>query len=708
MALVSLGPTLEAQISSNTTVYPSLLEIDKNLTLPLGWEVVSRSPQAVRLANSVGLASSANPDENQFPRYNAQIVVFVHLVSGHADAVTRLSQLVPETRGRISINMIEGWPGITWNYRAPAARPGEDAELPFGHSERAPTEFINTVVAAGPALLRFCATLAPSADRQLTADASAIVNDFLKALAAQGVVPVAGQSEAEIKTAKANVASMQRTVAAKLKSRKTGPERKPFAGALAKSGAPLPPPPLRRPVLVRDGPGEVQVAVSSDGQRVVVVTNTGVSVSPDGGQSFSPVEVAGCPAFSRCLGDPSVAVGASGQFYYSWLTDTEKNGNWDGISVSDSAAQSFQFLNWPVSCTTNCYKPDQPQLAVDQWHTSATGKDRVYLLWRHFTTADASHPPIPMMTCSSDGGHTWMAQPLSIWDSSGDFPRPTVAPDGSLFVVFIVGQAIKVSKYSPCDGGLSLQPGFPMTVAPFQSVSCPIPGLDRCNDGNAISSPTVAVDGLDKDHIYIAWATSTTSGKNDDVMVIDSIDGGNTFRQAIRINAAVPGRRFMPWIVTDGSTAYVNWYDRRSAIPKSNDLTRYYGAVITANETGPVASNEQDISGVDDMECANLWPKPPRSQLDATTCNLPQLAGICSGTSVPCDFKRGCLGGRECEIGLGRPKFGDYNGLAARGGRRYSVWSSTVLPAGVPPPNGPTNPLSGNGLHVYIIVDKMN
>ena len=252
---------------------------------------------------------------------------------------------------------------------------------------------------------------------------------------------------------------------------------------------------------------------------------------------------------------------------------------------------------------------------------------------------------------------------------------------------------------SACDSGLALQPGYPTTVASFNSPVCPVSGLDRCNDGNTLASASTAADETDPHHLYVAWASSSKPQQNEDIMVSDSTDSGMTFRPAIRANTAVRARRFMPWIVSDGGKAYVNWYDRRFATTHANnDVTHYFGAIISLVNSTLAASGETDISQTSDPQCGNLWPEAPRSELDATTCPTPQAAGVCFGTQDHCDYKRGCTGGRQCLLGEGLPKFGDYNGFAVRNGKRYSVWSSSTPPSGT---SGPKD------LALYLVIDEM-
>ena len=139
--------------------------------------------------------------------------------------------------------------------------------------------------------------------------------------------------------------------------------------------------------------------------------------------------------------------------------------------------------------------------------------------------------------------------------------------------------------------------GFPKTVSGFNDVAgCEapngFPGLDRCNDGNILSSPTVAVDDTTATHVYVAWATNT-AGNNENVLVADSIDGGVNWRPPVTVNGGVTGRRFMPWVCGSGGNAFVTWYDRRAATVGQNDLTDYFAASAGLSGGNLLANNDE-------------------------------------------------------------------------------------------------------------------
>jgi hypothetical protein len=290
--------------------------------------------------------------------------------------------------------------------------------------------------------------------------------------------------------------------------------------------------------------------------------------------------------------------------------------------------------------------------------------------------------------CSQDNAANWTA-PAAI--GAGDYPRVSVASDGFVYVVYRSGANVMLNKYSSCSAGLVQQAGFPVTVAAgVSAITCPMPGLDRCNNGNDLRSMTVAADDTNANHIYVAYATTTVAG-NENVIVRDSVDGGLTWPNTTTINEATTARRFMPWLCTVNGTGAVSWYDRRAATVANNDLTDFYVGGASAQGTDLVAHIERNLSVNADAQCASGWPCAPRAVNDSEFCSVqPQLAGRCTapgggGSNTPCDFSAGgCPVGETCSTAGGCPKYGDYNGIACVSDRIYTAWASATAPPGLP------------------------
>jgi hypothetical protein len=174
-------------------------------------------------------------------------------------------------------------------------------------------------------------------------------------------------------------------------------------------------------------------------------------------------------------------------------------------------------------------------------------------------------------------------------------------------------------------------------------VACAVPGLDRCNNGNNLSSFMVAVDDLDANHIFVSYAQNT-SATNESVVVQDSTDGGATWPAArtVTISSAANARRFMPWVCTAGGVAYVNWFDRRAASAPAISLTDFFAGSATRDGAGNlIAGLERRVNAANapDNQCdagqvpgsAASWPGSTRATADSETCTpqQPQLAGRC-------------------------------------------------------------------------------
>lgn len=462
------------------------------------------------------------------------------------------------------------------------------------------------------------------------------------------------------------------------------------AGAAATAPEwPFQDPPLAR--LFVGGNGELEVAASPNGRNIVVARQRLFRSSTNGGQTFSAQ--AAMP-FTNSDGDPSLADAQSGNFYMAGLGCFDATPNPPVRCIpfarSTNTGQTFSFLTNSVNCPVagvNACSPDQEHIAADRVNAAAAG-DQIYVTWRNFNSTGQD----PGLVCSQDSGANWT--PPIVVESPGLVPRISVGQDGFVYVIYrasFPNGNIRIHKFSSCSTGLTPQLGFPITVAAVTDVTCPVSGLDRCNlGGNILSSHTVAVDDTNANHVYVAYAENTAAG-NENVIVRDSVNGGQMWpaARAVTISGAAAGRRFMPWVSTNGGEAFVAWYDRRAATPAANDLTEYFGGRARLDSLGNlVAGPEFKISQVVDPQCASGWGSSPRSPNDSESCSVqPQLAGRCSGTGVRCDFSDGCPGGQTCNTGSGNPKYGDYNGAASGAGRFFTAFASAKSPPGILPPS---------------------
>jgi hypothetical protein len=646
----------------------------------------------------------------------AWMLITTEAPKNHAEGLRRLAGIASEVREGATTTFLKigGWPGLQRRHLRPLEQPSRGGEE-GDESERMSLR-ITTAVAAGDLIVRVETWVVPP-DPALA--------DEVEAIGRSLTFP--------------RITEQSINVDQEIRDLKSGFDRKRDVSVVLPENSPREPMSIA-PATIEDNEGatlrvegpaggtdsEIEVAVSGNGQTIVIGNNSrDFATSTDGGKTFPTTGTIPVPAgFFAVNGDPSLAWGQSGTFYYAYIgfpdTAPASNARDECSTAVNSSATGSNFNNFvgnAVYCNdtgTACF-PDQEHIAADRVN-AAPGGDQVYSVWRHFggtcTNAAGSTPSI---VCSQNSGQNWTAVATIAGAAGGDFPRVTVGQDGFVYAVWIAGGNVMLQKYSSCANGLAAQFGVPTTVGAVTSVGCPVPGVDRCNGRNTLASPVAAVDDTNPNHVYVAFATNTAAG-NENVLVRDSIDGGATFPGArvVQLNAAIPAPRFMPWVCATSGNAFVTWYDRRAATPcpappclTPNDTTEFFGGSAFLDGGGNLAAGpEFRISTVSDQQCCasgtnaacpNAWPSGVNATGDSESCwAQPQLGGRC-GTVTPCcattdsanscDFTSGpaCPAGETCRVGRGQPKYGDYNGNACSAGRLVAAWASSTSPATITP-----------------------
>jgi hypothetical protein len=527
----------------------------------------------------------------------------------------------------------------------------------------------------------------------------------------------------------------------------------PPALSLAQDILPAAPPPRSvppiSPAVVVLGPGEIEIAVSDSSNAIVYAAQNQIYQSVDNGltASLSKLNLEP-PVMTNGRGDPTVGVGAPGQdgkqaFWYAQLlntgttmvpvgmTTTSVTLLGIGVAKSTDDGKTFDVTSTavPVDCAStknlNCVLPDMPQMAVDRLHQvelvpGGQRFDQVYLVWRNFNdpTNNSAKSGVGVACSADEGTNPWTIDVVTLAGSSNDFPRVTVAQDGSVLVVYSVGDNvdsaydIKVQKFTSCSNGLQAV-GKPVPVASAYDVGTLV-GLDRPALGNfsiaADLSPSL------EQRAFVTYVGRNNNGS--DVHVIESKDGAAHWMGDVTVNSSSFNDRYFPWICATEGTAYVTWYDRRNATSDNTpDLTSYHRASVSDSAGKLQAGTDFPVSGVDDPQCASGFSAAVEYVAEEKTCGQdlpgdathPVFAGTCcpmgtqaNGTgggfcctstsctkaSSRCDFRFSstCAANETCMVSAaesGVPKFGDYNGNACARGVLYMAWTSATAPAGL-------------------------
>jgi len=595
---------------------------------------------------------------------DATMSIAVETRRSHDEAVARLAQIEVEHRFDVVWKLIAGWPALERKVAAPFKTRDKEEDPPNWIPEdpklRAnPMSLrVTTAIAVDRFVVVIRTLLLPESDPKVADEALEIGRRFRAPEAKEG----------------------ERVQLEKLRSGSLRPQTpKPHGNApksvIRKKADGKRPGEFGGASIQVNGGGEIEATVSMNGEDFVTDAACSIMFSTDGGGSFtaSAVSWAGVPP--NMDGDCTLTWGQSGNFYIGRLGT-----QWLGFGTSTDNGANFNFTALAVD-RRNITNVDQPHIAADRWNASSSNQDRVYIVWQETGNF------VSRVACSTDSGATWTA-PVSAASGNFAYPRVSVGQDGMVYVASRSGGSITVDKFSDCDAGLAEQMGFPVSFA-ISDVPCPggVPGLDRCNNGNTLSSPTIAVDDTDANHVYIAWAQTNGAATGQDITIADSNNGGQNWNAGVIVNGAPVGVRFMPWLGTWGGVAYTGWYDRRNATAASNDLTSYYRGSASVVNGVLTAGTEVNLTGVDDPQCASGWACGVRSPLNSDNCSTqPQNAGYCGAApaGARCDFTTGCPAMQACVTWSGCPKYGDYNGLAVSGGRLLNIWASGTAPSDLP------------------------
>jgi hypothetical protein len=669
------------------------------------------------------LAFVAAPDPKEFEGPSATVHISAEIRRNADAALRRLRQFSASRREPVRDIVVDGWPGLLREYRAPYPE-RQAAEAQGGAHDAL---FVSFMVAIDSTIVR--AEGSVPADHPRAAARMAEMQHLLASMKARrsGDANRARESLGRVRKGLPDPKAGGSTTSGLPSGAYTTylPSRGLPSGAYTTYQPSIRPVPIPVPSTTKGG--ELQIAVQ--GANVAIATQQGFAVFTSQGGAYVATGatpfVATPMAFPRTFGDPTIALGQSGAFYNGTIVDTYTTPPAAGagplpaascmLSVSRSPAPApgfaaFATPSFPQICagtgSGTCF-PDQPQLAADRWNASPgpVPGDQLYLVWRHFAVDSSANcekadksSSVLRIACSTNGGTTW-GTPRRFGDS-GDNPRIAVARDGTVYVISRDGDDLMVDRFSSCANGLTPATDFPVSAAHVAALECPIAGIDRCESAQ-LGSYSIATDDAKASRIVVAYSTPSAVAGTETIDLAVSQTSGASWSGSVRVSSNAPGRRILPAVCVTQANAFVGWYDRRAATDAQNDLTDYYlGSVLldgglAALGVSDAPVSEVNLTAVPDPQCS-IWPSATVSKEDATTCKAPgQLAGRCmvAGvlTATPCSFDSaaGACASGTCTTDRGEPKYGDYNGIACDpGGDVIAAWASATAPGSVAQPAG--------------------
>ena len=362
---------------------------------------------------------------------------------------------------------------------------------------------------------------------------------------------------------------------------------------------------------------ESMVWSTPDGQTIVVNYNdsntasanySGVSVSVDGGQTFTRLLPAPfATGHGTNFGDPIVVYNnALGKWFAGDLA-TGCGGQGVGLWTS------LDGMSWTVgACAHNGGADDRESMWVDN-NAGSPFYGRMYISWNDFGAGQN------IFVVRSDDGVTWSA-PVRV--QSGGFVRNiqlTGSPDdgGTVFIAGMDEGGGGVNNrinyiYRSLDGGVTwtqIQQGPPF--AP--------PGQALCGYFAAVTpiwrhmgwgQPAVGPGGVIH---YVYAARGANAGDLGDILYIRSDDNGTTWTAPIVLNsdAATGGNRtqWMPSLsATPEGLLVASWYDRRNTTDNSYEFW-----LIRSSDNGQSWGADQPVSDV-------ISPQPEQPDPTVQSC----------------------------------------------------------------------------------------
>lgn len=313
---------------------------------------------------------------------------------------------------------------------------------------------------------------------------------------------------------------------------------------------------------------------------------TGYSVSRNGGRSFIDKGNVPFQPDVQPLGDPSVAAGADGSFYFASLAVGGLKANSHSLISFYRMAPGqsrFHLVSVPVDVGSQAKRvADKEYLAIGR---DANGHQHFYITWTLFTTAV---PSVIMLTESTDGVH-WHTHPVSAANGCSQGSNPVPA-GGTVYVSWEQMVQAECTAQNPNPHQMEMMATVHVATGSVQrrTVIAPVLGsgdaIVNCNgptdfrnviqtgpghDVRLFELPSTTIDS--NGVLYAAWndrpgGIGGPPSNATRIFLSFSRDSNRTWSKPVVISGPVSNRvvrdRFQPWITVGGGALHAMWYER--------------------------------------------------------------------------------------------------------------------------------------------------
>ena len=349
--------------------------------------------------------------------------------------------------------------------------------------------------------------------------------------------------------------------------------------------------------LVRAQPGNVRVNPSFNGD-FYPPEEVSVSINPlnprnivaSANVRYAYVSTDGGATWNESLlplgtwGDPSVAFDGKGGLFYCHLTNYGMIGVpgatfIDRLGIHRSTDGGFTWKDSAIVGYNPPRQQDKSYIAADL--TDSPFRNNLYIAWTQFDVYGSSAPADSsriLFSRSTDGGTTWMS-PVRVSERAGNCSDgsntvegavPAVGPEGEVYLTW--GGPLGIMSSRSTDGGVtwgknvfvdSLPGGWDQQVA----------GIYRCN-GMPVTGCDIS-NSVARGSVYVCWSDIRYGRGNTRIFLRRSTDRGATWQPAVQVNTDRTDREhFFPWMSVDPLTGrvYVVYYDRRETTGDGTDV----------------------------------------------------------------------------------------------------------------------------------------
>lgn len=331
-------------------------------------------------------------------------------------------------------------------------------------------------------------------------------------------------------------------------------------------------------------PCEPSIAISFSNPDIIVagaVLNK-VYYTADGGKTWKKQKIS---SSYGVFGDPVVISGYDGSFYYFHLADPEHK-RWASERLLDRIVCQKSTDGGKTWSDGGYMGMNHPKDQDKEWAVVNPLNNHIITTWTQFDKYDSQNPDDHsniLFSQSKNSGKSWK-KAVQINQYSGDCldgsetaegAFPAVGPQGEIYVAWSLNEKIWFDR-SFDKGKTWLEEDIIAAEQPG-GWSFDIPGITRSN-GMPVLLCDLS-DGPARGTLYLNWSDQRNGKTDTDIWFAKSSDKGNTWSAPKRVNDDGWGKhQFLSWMTIDQTTGYIYvvFYDRRNYKDLQTDVYLAY------------------------------------------------------------------------------------------------------------------------------------